>query len=239
MLLNTLPILLGVVSLEKSMMNAKLLPAFLVFACVATVAPTSAFCQGYGGPDQFEPESTPAPKPRVRWQKPMALPEAYRSKDTNKDGQIGMYEWPKTDYATFRKLDLNRDGFLTAEELTRKPASIKTPAVVAAAKPAAPAEPAAAPATKADTPASTPAAAAATTTAPAATETPAAAPASTDEPSEAERQWEVVDKDKDGKVTEAEFTKSILTRLKFTNAGVAVTFPMTRDEFIRLYPAAK
>lgn len=224
-------------------MNAKLLFALLVIACATNAVPTAGFAQGFGGPDQFEPEAPPAPKPRVRWQKPMQLPEQYRSKDTNKDGQIGMYEWPKNDYATFRKLDLNRDGFLTAEELTRRPSSVKTAPVVVAAAPAAVPAPAATAAAKTETAASAPAAAATTTptTTPPATagETPAAAaaPASADEPSEAERQWEVVDKDKDGKVTEAEWGKSILTRLKFTNAGIAVTFPMSRDEFIRLFPA--
>src|SRR5262249_37765182 len=49
------------------------------------------------------------------------LPEQYRSRDTDGDGQIGLYEWSKNDYAGFAKLDLNGDGFLTPQELTKGP----------------------------------------------------------------------------------------------------------------------
>lgn len=45
------------------------------------------------------------------------LPSQYVGKDLNQDGQIGMYEWSKTDLSSFRKLDSNGDGFLTPEEL--------------------------------------------------------------------------------------------------------------------------
>lgn len=48
----------------------------------------------------------------------IALPDEYKSRDTNGDGQIGLYEWPRTDFATFRKLDVNGDGFITPRELT-------------------------------------------------------------------------------------------------------------------------
>jgi hypothetical protein len=48
----------------------------------------------------------------------VALPEEYKSRDINRDGQIGLYEWPRTDFATFRKLDQNGDGFITPRELT-------------------------------------------------------------------------------------------------------------------------
>lgn len=47
----------------------------------------------------------------------LTLPAQYISRDANGDGQIGMYEWSKTDLSTFRKLDLNGDGFLVAAEL--------------------------------------------------------------------------------------------------------------------------
>jgi hypothetical protein len=49
----------------------------------------------------------------------LKLPDQYRSKDKDGDGQIGLYEWSRTDFATFRKLDRDGDGFLTAAELIK------------------------------------------------------------------------------------------------------------------------
>ncbi len=48
------------------------------------------------------------------------LPKEYESKDKNGDGQIGMYEWERSKYAEFAKLDKNGDGFLTPQELNSK-----------------------------------------------------------------------------------------------------------------------
>ena len=45
------------------------------------------------------------------------LPDRYQSYDKNKDGQISLSEWDRSKYAEFRKLDRNRDGFLTPKEL--------------------------------------------------------------------------------------------------------------------------
>jgi hypothetical protein len=56
--------------------------------------------------------------PRNRAPLVLALPDEYKGRDANGDGQIGLYEWPRTDFATFRKLDLNGDGFITPRELT-------------------------------------------------------------------------------------------------------------------------
>ena len=44
--------------------------------------------------------------------------DQYQTLDKNADGQIGLSEWDRAKYAEFRKLDKNRDGFLTPLELT-------------------------------------------------------------------------------------------------------------------------
>jgi len=234
-------------------MKPKLLLLAALSAIIGSHYCTIGYAQRPGGPDLGGAtpagETRPAPKPRTRWQKPLQLPEQYRSKDKDKDGQIGMYEWPRNDFATFRKLDLNHDGFLTAAELTRgpskgvssvasaastsaRPDSSSPPAETAAATAKTGAEPAAKSADDAadeDEDGDEPAAPAKGK--PAAATTP---PSSAGR-SEAERQWEIVDKDKDGKVTEEEWGRSYLARPKFRDAGLAVSFPMTKEEFTQLW----
>jgi len=52
---------------------------------------------------------------------PKEAPTWFSDLDTDKDGQIGMYEWKKAgrDMAEFAALDLNNDGFVTPEEWLR------------------------------------------------------------------------------------------------------------------------
>ncbi|MBS0201821.1 MAG: hypothetical protein JSS49_02905 [Planctomycetes bacterium] len=52
------------------------------------------------------------------------LPVEFEAKDKNRDGQIGMYEWERSKYAEFIKLDKNGDGFLTPAELLGKRATV-------------------------------------------------------------------------------------------------------------------
>lgn len=47
------------------------------------------------------------------------LPSSYQSYDRDRDGQIGLYEWPRARIREFLELDKNRDGFLTPIELER------------------------------------------------------------------------------------------------------------------------
>ncbi len=52
---------------------------------------------------------------------PNGLPDWFESDDTNKDGQVSLYEWIKAGKSMeeFLEMDLNRDGLLTADELLR------------------------------------------------------------------------------------------------------------------------
>jgi Ca2+-binding EF-hand superfamily protein len=58
-------------------------------------------------PDPFAPELPPG------------LPDWFRQYDTDGDGQIGLYEWKAAGQpiAKFLEMDLNRDGFLTPDEV--------------------------------------------------------------------------------------------------------------------------
>jgi Ca2+-binding EF-hand superfamily protein len=146
------------------------------------------------------------------------LPEQYRSVDRDLDGQIGLYEWSKTDYATFARLDLNGDGFLTPQELSRATAAKSAPTRTTASGTASVAS------------TTTPAAGDSTTTPAADTSMPSGGPA--------EATFNVLDKDKDGRITEAEWKASLLPPIKFKAAGINPQFPMSRDEFFRDYPKA-
>jgi hypothetical protein len=52
---------------------------------------------------------------------PRGLPAWFEQLDTDKDGQIGLYEWKGAGrpIAEFLAMDLNRDGFVTVEEALR------------------------------------------------------------------------------------------------------------------------
>jgi Ca2+-binding EF-hand superfamily protein len=62
-------------------------------------------------------------KSSTRGTSAVPIPQTYRSRDKNGDGQIGFYEWSKTDWLTFRNFDRNRDGFLTGRELKNRSGS--------------------------------------------------------------------------------------------------------------------
>ena len=140
------------------------------------------------------------------------LPDQFRSIDRDNDGQIGLYEWSKTDYASFIRLDLNHDGFLTPQELT-----------LAGSK--------AAPPRTSDSTSSSSAESGSDA------ETPAA-PAADAVAGPAESLFATMDKDKDGRISEAEWKKSFLAPPKFEAAGIKFQFPVNRPEFYREYPKA-
>jgi len=53
---------------------------------------------------------------------PAGVPGWFGERDKDKDGQVGMYEWPRDQLEEFAKHDRNGDGFITAIELI-KPAN--------------------------------------------------------------------------------------------------------------------
>jgi hypothetical protein len=185
---------------------------------------TIALAQGAGSSDTSGSGDSNTAKPaRARVKYTLKLPEEYKSKDTDKDNQIGMYEWPKNDWANFRKLDLNGDGFLTAQELTRKKGSKRTePAVVvsttkSSGSDAAKSEEGGSSAPKAES------------------DGPPTALAADELEQQAARFFKSTDKDENGKISEEEVNKSILVRVKIKNAGITPSYPLNREEFARLW----
>lgn len=75
-----------------------------------------------GGPG-FEPKKVEEERPvAMRYGKlPGGLPGWYDEYDTDKDGQVSLYEWRKGGklIAEFGKMDLNGDGLVTADEYLR------------------------------------------------------------------------------------------------------------------------
>jgi Ca2+-binding EF-hand superfamily protein len=78
-----------------------------------------------GGPILIAPPPVEEPqKPPVVYRAgklPKELPAWFAQYDTDKDGQIGLYEWraAKRPLAEFMAMDRNQDGFLTIDEVLR------------------------------------------------------------------------------------------------------------------------
>jgi hypothetical protein len=167
----------------------------------------------------------------------LALPSQYVAKDTNKDGQIGMYEWSKTDLSTFRKLDLNGDGFLIPSEFASPGTRSTTPATTPAATPVA-ATAATSPAnsvntedseaqpTDVSTPVTTPPAVATVTTS-----TPPSDPVL----AEVEKNFVKWDKNQNGQIEQDEFDGVMRLERVFEKANMKFQGPMPKDKFLETY----
>ncbi len=68
---------------------------------------------GVPGPDRGRQFKTPP--------LPAGLPAWFAERDQDKDGQVGMFEWPKDELDEFAKADRNGDGYITPEELVKVP----------------------------------------------------------------------------------------------------------------------
>lgn len=182
--------------------------------------------------------STPQPgkpgtKPKVRVGRvgpksalhPVTLPAQYVARDTNRDGQIGLYEWSKTDISTFNKLDTNRDGFLVPAELA-SPGSGGAPPAIASTSTATPVPSAAGTGSFATTAASAP-------VKPATASTPSADP----KVAAAESAFDFLDSSgtKDGLLSAEEWERSRGARKMFTDAKVEVQIPLSKAKFVENY----
>ncbi len=176
------------------------------------------------GDSSSSKSSKKAATPKVRVTRD--LPSDYRVKDTNGDGQIGLYEWDRKAFTQFFDLDRNGDGLLTADELiaaTKKSATKNTASNGSASTAIASASGSRSPATSDF---GKPNAAAAPT------------PVSAAPPVEMTagmRAFVGLDEDRDGKLTDEEWQRSRSARSKFEKAGIAISFPIQQAQFVELY----
>ena len=194
-----------------------------------------------GGPPRLAAEA--GSKPTTTRKRSATLPEEYVAKDTNGDGQLGLYEWPRTDFATFHKLDLNNDGFVTAAELLRKD---KPRAAAPSVNPGA--------STVAMGGAGGPPAAGGGWGSPARSE-PIRQPGSGESGGgggggdrsrgggpgrgsmpPAERAFTALDIDKNGSLSEEEWERSVSVKAQFEREGITLTFPLFKADFESKYP---
>jgi Ca2+-binding EF-hand superfamily protein len=83
-----------------------------------------------GKPATPAPGGTPSPSSSSA---SASLPGWFGERDKDRDGQVGMHEWPREQLAEFNKYDRNGDGFITSDEVLRIIAKPTTTAVVASA----------------------------------------------------------------------------------------------------------
>lgn len=174
-------------------------------------------------------------KPKEKVKLNVALPAAYTAIDKDHDGQIGLYEWERAKFAEFRALDRNGDGFLSPKELVAGPST--TVATNPASRPSgavAPSAPSTPPpvASPGRPSAATPVAPAAS--APAVVTT---APEEDKETKQAKFYFKSVDTNKDGTITTEEWTGSRGIRVKFEQANVTPSLPLSEDDFVKEYRA--
>jgi Ca2+-binding EF-hand superfamily protein len=149
--------------------------------------------------------------------------------DTDRDGQLGLYEWRRFAGRTlseFRQLDRNQDGFVTPAEV-----AIARPDLNPTPPPATDATPATPQTASSPQPAATPAADSASGDQSESQPQPGDEQAAQD----AERFFRLLDTDRDGQIAPEDWEGSSRIRSMFTDAGVDLSEPIDAAEFDRLY----
>jgi hypothetical protein len=139
----------------------------------------------------------------------LTLPSQYVAKDTNRDGQIAVYEWPQSDLSTFRKLDLNGDGFIIPSEFAN-PVRASASTIVASSIPSG------------------------AIGGPEKSTGPAADPYL----AEVEKNFGLWDTNKNGQLEQDEFDNTIRAQRVFEKAKMKFEGPMVKDKFVETYMAA-
>ena len=167
--------------------------------------------------------TSPQPRPRVT----VDMPESYRERDKDHDGQIGLYEWERGAFAEFRRMDQNGDGFLTPRELvslTGTPSNAPRAAGVAPV----------AFRTSSALPSPVP------SSAPAPSSSPSRTSSETPEDDSREARmasflFRSLDRDNDQSLSAEEWQHSKRTRQSFERANVQIAFPVKYEQFVEAY----
>ena len=162
------------------------------------------------------------PKPRVT----KDLPDEYRERDKNNDGQIALYEWERSAFTKFYDLDRNGDGFLTPGELLPPPTKSDKDKKGASPSTSASAESKSGSSSAVISDPGRPAESAkpSSDTKPAALDSSPGAVA-----------FQSLDVNKDGQLTQDEWERSRNTRRRFEKAKITVTLPVKQAQFVELY----
>ncbi len=162
------------------------------------------------------------PKPRVT----KDLPDEYRERDKNNDGQVALHEWERSAFAKFYELDRNGDGLLTPSELLPPPTKSDKDKKGAATSTSKVAESKSGSSKAATSDSGKPAepAKSASDAKPAVTDSSPGAIA-----------FQSLDVNKDGQLTQDEWERSRNTRRRFEKAKITVTLPVKQAQFVELY----
>ncbi len=175
-------------------------------------------------------------KPKVRVTK--ELPDEYRERDKNGDGQIGLYEWDRKAFTKFQELDRNADGFLTPNELitpVTKKSSDNSKAAIAASS-----------GRSSDKTNSSKSKDEKTSDKESRADAKKMSP---DKPASAEKSapaadtpgdtaFRSLDVNKDGQLDVDEWERARSASKRFKNAGITVSLPIKQSQFVEFYNAA-
>ncbi len=169
------------------------------------------------------------PRPRLT----VDLPEGFVAQDRDLDGQIGLYEWNLTALGAFRRIDANKDGFLTprelqAAEVTEPPeggedASEKEEGSATASKSSSRSRGSSSSKSKKSSSSSKSAKAASTGT----------------YDRIARLYFKRLDKDKDGKISDKEWQPGDRVRAAFEKKSIKLEIPADADKFAKAFAASR